>query len=151
MTSQNIKVMFKYWPSHPPTKIKSSLVINGYISVTNVDMSLQNNITGVIFKPTHPLVKSIWSFPLPLKYGWLSWLNARFQKKKMFGLLRHLKDRQSGWQLLRNPLDKQVVQTFWQVFLKNWLLRPFLPSILANFLKVFLNMVIRIFLNKYIY
>ena len=45
--------------THPPTKITSSVVMNGYLAVKNVDMSFQHNVKGVNFKPTHPLITSI--------------------------------------------------------------------------------------------
>ena len=45
--------------THPPTKITSSVVINGYLAVKNVDMSFQHNVRGVIVKPTHSPITSI--------------------------------------------------------------------------------------------
>ena len=40
--------------THPSIKIKSSVVMNAYLAVKNVDMSFQHNVRGVIVKPTHP-------------------------------------------------------------------------------------------------
>ena len=40
--------------THPPTKITSSVVMNGYLAVKNVDISFQHNLREVIVKPTHP-------------------------------------------------------------------------------------------------
>ena len=45
--------------THPPTKITSSVVMNGYLAVKNVDISFQHNLRGVIVKPTHPPITSI--------------------------------------------------------------------------------------------
>ena len=45
--------------THPPTKITSSVVMNGYLAVKNVDMSLQHNMRVVIVKPTLPPITSI--------------------------------------------------------------------------------------------
>ena len=59
--------------THLPTNIKLSVEINGYLSVKNADMLFQHNITGVIFKPTLPLITSIWRFALSVGYGQLPW------------------------------------------------------------------------------
>ena len=40
--------------THPSIKIKSSVVVNAYLAVKNVDMSFQHNVRGVIVKLTHP-------------------------------------------------------------------------------------------------
>ena len=45
--------------THPPTKITSSVVMNEYLSVKNVNMSFQHNLREVIVKPTHPPITSI--------------------------------------------------------------------------------------------
>ena len=50
-TKRLIDVIFL---THPPTKITSSVVMNGYLAVKNVDISFQHNLRGVIDKPTHP-------------------------------------------------------------------------------------------------
>ena len=47
------------FPTHPFTKIIVSVVVNGYLSVKNVDMTFQHNVTVVIFKPTHSLIMLI--------------------------------------------------------------------------------------------
>ena len=45
--------------THPSIKITSSVVMNAYLAVKNVDMSFQHNVRGVIVKPTHPPITSI--------------------------------------------------------------------------------------------
>ena len=45
--------------THPPTKITSSVVMNGYLAVKNVDISFQHNLREVIVKPTHQSIKSM--------------------------------------------------------------------------------------------
>ena len=40
--------------THPSIKITSSVVMNAYLAVKNVDISFQHNLRGVIVKPTHP-------------------------------------------------------------------------------------------------
>ena len=45
--------------THLSIKITSSVVMNGYLAVKNVDISLQHNMRGFIVKPTHPPIASI--------------------------------------------------------------------------------------------
>ena len=45
--------------THPSIKITSSVVMNAYLAVKNVDMSFQHNVRGVIVKQTHPPITSI--------------------------------------------------------------------------------------------
>ena len=40
--------------THPSIKITSSVVMNAYLAVKNVDMSFQHNVRGVIVKLTNP-------------------------------------------------------------------------------------------------
>ena len=40
--------------THPSIKITSSVVMNAYLAVKNVDISFQHNLRAVIVKPTHP-------------------------------------------------------------------------------------------------
>ena len=44
---------------HPSIKITSSVVMNAYLAVKNVDMSFQHSVREVIVKPTHPPITSI--------------------------------------------------------------------------------------------
>ena len=55
-TKRQIDVIFL---THPSIKITSSVVMNAYLAVKNVDISFQHNVRGVIVKPTHPPITSI--------------------------------------------------------------------------------------------
>ena len=60
--------------THPTTMIRSSVVVNEYLSVKNVDMSFQHNEKGVNFEPTHPLKSSIWFLCSVLIWLWTATL-----------------------------------------------------------------------------
>ena len=64
--------------THPSIKITSSVVMNAYLAVKNVDMSFQHNVRGVIVKPNHPpltFYAVTWVLTAPLNKNFIVYLN----------------------------------------------------------------------------